>query len=94
MALNIIPNQGLDQGNTQVHVWGHNFPETLDKHYFCKFGNIIVNGTWESWNHIVCSSPAHLEGGVTLEVSPNVTDYTSNKVSHLNLDHNQIMYIF
>ena len=81
MALNIVPNQGIDRGNTQVHVWGHNFPKTMDKHYFCKFGNDIVNGTWIAWNHILCIAPAHPEGGVIVEVSPNASDYTNNRVS-------------
>ena len=79
-AINIIPNQGVDKGNTTVHVWGHNFPETSDNVYFCKFGSTIVSGTWKAWNHVVCLSPALPEGDVYLEVSPNGTDYTNNKV--------------
>ena len=80
MALTVVPNQGVDKGNTSVHIWGHNFPETADKTYFCKFGADVVRGTWEARNHVICPSPAQPEGEVILEVSPNGTIYTSNKV--------------
>lgn len=82
MALQVVPNQGSDKGGTVVHVWGHNFPDLIGHIYICKFGSEKVNGTWKAWNHVTCSAPQHEEGSVFLEVSPNGTDFTNNKVKH------------
>ncbi|XP_076092310.1 uncharacterized protein LOC143063814 [Mytilus galloprovincialis] len=80
MALQVVPNQGSDKGGTVVHVWGHNFPDLLGHMYICKFGSERVNGTWKAWNHVMCTAPQHEEGNVFLEVSPNGTDFTNNKI--------------
>ncbi|CAG2246407.1 unnamed protein product [Mytilus edulis] len=80
MALQVVPNQGSDKGGTVVHVWGHNFPDLLGHMYICKFGSERVNGTWKAWNHVMCTAPQHEEGSVFLEVSPNGTDFTNNKI--------------
>ncbi|KAL3847724.1 hypothetical protein ACJMK2_018620 [Sinanodonta woodiana] len=80
MALNIIPSQGTDKGGNLVHVWGHNFPETQNKTYFCTFGTNVSNGTWIAWNHVVCTAPALPSGDIILEISPNGTTYTDNKL--------------
>ncbi|KAL3847722.1 hypothetical protein ACJMK2_018618 [Sinanodonta woodiana] len=80
MTLNIIPSQGTDKGGNLVHVWGHNFPETQNKTYFCKFGTKVSNGTWIAWNHVVCTAPTLPSGDIILEISPNGTIYTYNKL--------------
>ena len=80
MVLNIIPNQGVDKGSTSVHIRGHNFPETEDESYLCKFGSDVVAGTWVATDHVICLSPARPEGEVIVEISPNGTVYTNNKV--------------
>ncbi|WAR18704.1 TEuncharacterized [Mya arenaria] len=80
-VLDIVPNQGLDKGGNSVHVWGHNFPETANHIYYCKFGITIANGTWIAWNHVVCVSPQNTEGSVMLEISPNGSKYTHDKLT-------------
>lgn len=77
-VLNVIPNQGLDKGENDVHVWGHNFPETDT--YYCKFDTDVVNGVWVAWNHVVCSAPRHADGIVSIEISPDGLEYSNNKV--------------
>ncbi|VDI49478.1 Hypothetical predicted protein [Mytilus galloprovincialis] len=79
-ALQVVPNQGSDKGGTVVHVWGHNFPDLTGHMYICKFGSERVNGTWKAWNHVTCTAPQHEEGSIFLEVSPNGTDFTNNKI--------------
>lgn len=78
-VLNIIPNQGLDRGGNDVHVWGHNFPQSDT--YQCKFDTDVVNGVWVASMHVVCSAPKHAEGIVSLEISPDGIEFSNNKVS-------------
>ena len=80
-VLYFTPSQGIDTGNSTVHVWGHNFPATSNKEYLCKFGTTIVKGTWEAWNHVTCLTPPQPKGNVSLEISPNGTHFTHNEVS-------------
>ncbi|XP_052092546.1 uncharacterized protein LOC127729013 [Mytilus californianus] len=80
MVLQVVPNQGSDKGGTVVHVLGHNFPDLIGHMYICKFGSERVNGTWKAWNHVACTAPQHEGGSVFLEVSPNGTDFTNNKI--------------
>ncbi|XP_071178471.1 uncharacterized protein [Mytilus edulis] len=80
-VLNIIPNQGLDRGGNDVHVWGHNFPQSDT--YKCKFDTDVVNGEWVASIHVVCSAPKHAEGIVSLDISPDGIEFSNNKVKYL-----------
>ena len=77
-VLDVVPRQGIDNGGNTVHVWGHNFQENSS--YICKFGNVISNGTWKAWDHVVCVAPKYPEGVVTVEISPDGVLFTNNKV--------------
>ncbi|KAH3691277.1 hypothetical protein DPMN_192027 [Dreissena polymorpha] len=77
-VLDVIPHEGLDKGGNTVHAWGQNFPESTS--YSCKFGNIISNGTWKAWDHVICVAPKHPEGVVTVEISPDGVQFTNNKI--------------
>ena len=80
MALTIMPDQGLDTGGNKVHVWGHNFPESSNHTYICKFGSTEVHGVWVALNHVVCIAPKHPEGSVIVELSADGLKYTNNQV--------------
>ncbi|XP_052075239.1 uncharacterized protein LOC127712684 [Mytilus californianus] len=80
-VLNVIPNQGLDRGGNDVHVWGHNFPQTDT--YKCKFDTDVVNGVWVASNHVVCSAPKHADGTVSLEISSDGIEFSNNQVKYL-----------
>ncbi|KAH3832132.1 hypothetical protein DPMN_105409 [Dreissena polymorpha] len=79
-VLDVVPRQGIDKGGNTVHVWGHNFQESSS--YVCKFGNVISNGTWKAWDHVVCVAPKHPEGVVTVEISQDGVHFTNNKIMY------------
>ncbi|CAC5421095.1 unnamed protein product [Mytilus coruscus] len=79
-VLNVIPNQGFDRGGNDVHVWGHNFPQTDT--YKCKFDTDVVNGVWVASNHVVCSVPKHADGTVSLEISSDGIEFSNNQVKY------------
>ncbi|WAR18316.1 WIF1-like protein [Mya arenaria] len=78
-VLQTLPSTGLDNGGYEVHIRGHNFPQSND--YFCKFGRTVSNGTWIGRTHVICAVPKHVEGRVYIEVSKDGQDYTDDKVS-------------
>jgi hypothetical protein len=79
-VLDISPSAGPDTGETLVHISGHNFPETVNGTYYCRFATTVVMGMWMSRERVTCLSPKHAKGNVVLEISPNDTDYTANRV--------------
>ena len=82
-ALTVSPSAGPDIGGTNVTIHGHNFPETANQTFYCRFGDVFVIGKWESVRLVTCATPPHIEGVVTVSISPNNTEYTNNKVYHV-----------
>ncbi|XP_048252814.1 uncharacterized protein LOC124134850 [Haliotis rufescens] len=78
-VLNIIPRSGPDTGGRDVHIWGHNFPETGNNIFLCRFDTIVVNGTRLSKEHIVCKHPQHPAGVISVEISPDGEHFTTNQ---------------
>lgn len=78
--LNVLPNEGSDKGGNLVHVRGHNFPQTINSSYVCRFGSVISNGTWLSNVHVICTAPQQQEGIVNLEISSDGKNFTNDKV--------------
>nr|XP_006822956.1 PREDICTED: uncharacterized protein LOC100371179 [Saccoglossus kowalevskii] len=80
MVLNIAPSRGPDVGGIVIQVTGHNF-EYSNHTYRCLFGDSEGLGQWISKELILCTTPPHIEGVVTVEVSPPGEDsFTSNGV--------------
>jgi hypothetical protein len=79
--LEIIPSSGPEKGGSDVHIWGHNFQETVNSTYKCRFGSIETDGKWLAKNHVVCIAPQQSEGEVTVEISTDGTEFTNDKVS-------------
>ncbi|XP_048249483.1 uncharacterized protein LOC124117067 [Haliotis rufescens] len=80
-VLNIIPSSGRDTGGTDVHIWGHNFPETENNIFFCRFDSTVVSGTRLSKEHITCKNPQHQAGIVIVEISPDGLQFTRNQTA-------------
>ncbi|XP_046548306.1 uncharacterized protein LOC124258284 [Haliotis rubra] len=80
-VLNIIPSSGPDTGGTDVHIWGHNFPETDNDIFYCRFDSTVVNGTRMSKEHVMCRNPQHQVGSITVEISPDGLQFTRNQTS-------------
>ncbi|XP_048249484.1 uncharacterized protein LOC124117058 [Haliotis rufescens] len=80
-VLNIIPSSGPDTGGTDVHIWGHNFPETENNIFFCRFDSTVVSGTRLSKEHIICKNPQHQARIVTIEISPDGLHFTRNQTA-------------
>jgi hypothetical protein len=70
------PASGLSSGGTRVVLEGSNFLNSLS--LVCRFGLIVVDSTFEGPTTLVCESPPHSPGDVTVEVSNNGVDYTSH----------------
>jgi hypothetical protein len=80
-VLEIIPSSGPEKGGYAVHIWGHNFQETVNGTYKCRFGSIETDGKWLTKNHVVCTAPQQSEGEVIVEISTDGTEFTNDKVS-------------
>ncbi|XP_046548308.1 uncharacterized protein LOC124258286 [Haliotis rubra] len=80
-VLNIIPSSGPDTGGTDVHIWGHNFPETDNNIFYCRFDSTVVNGTRMSKEHVMCRNAQHQAGSITVEISPDGLQFTRNQTS-------------
>lgn len=73
-------DRGPITGLTSVLLYGSNF--TGASHPLCRFGHIVVDGTVRSserWPPMECVAPAHVQDVVSLEVSLNGKDYTSDE---------------
>ncbi|XP_053379664.1 uncharacterized protein LOC128548542 isoform X2 [Mercenaria mercenaria] len=81
-VLEIIPSRGPEKGGNDVHVWGHNFLESLSGAYKCRFGDTKTDGKWLAWNHVLCTAPRLPEGEVTLEVSPDGSKFTNDRQTY------------
>jgi hypothetical protein len=92
-VLQVLPNEGSDKGGNLVHVWGHNFPQTSNNMYTCKFGSSYSNGTWLDKGHVICIAPQRQEGVVFLEISPDGKNFTNDKVSVLFLFFKEQTYL-
>ncbi|CAG2246401.1 unnamed protein product [Mytilus edulis] len=80
-VLQVVPNQGSDKGGTVVHVWGHNFPDLTGHIYICKFGSereSMEHGKLGTMSRVLHHSTK--KGSIFLDVSPNGTDFTNNKI--------------
>lgn len=70
----VFPVQGPKKGNFSVLLDGGPF-HTTDE-IFCKFAEVAVQATWNSFDEILCMAPPHLPGTFPLEVTVNGQDYT------------------
>lgn len=70
----VFPVQGPVTGNFSVLLDGGPF-HTTDE-IFCKFAEVAVQATWNSFDEILCMAPPHLPGTYPLEVTVNGQDYT------------------
>jgi hypothetical protein len=69
-------------GGEMIRVFGSGFiPDVdLEGQMICRFGTTIVQGKFISSSEILCPSPVYPSGNVTLEVSMNAKDYSTNGV--------------
>ena len=74
----LLPNYGLDVGNTPVFLTGMNFFNSSA--LSCRFGAKTVKAVFLSQNTIFCLSPPQSPGSVDLEASNNGIDYTSSRL--------------
>jgi hypothetical protein len=73
-VLSISPSAGPETGSTQVTVVGANFVDS--KSLLCRFGaTASVPARWESSSKIVCATPSHMPGSVSVEVTNNDADF-------------------
>jgi len=73
----LLPSQGPDTGGAQVTCIGKNF---LDSHNsVCMFGDAIATGVnLLSSSLVVCVSPSHSSGNVTVSFSNNGADFSAS----------------
>ena len=77
---NVLPTTGPVDGHTVVTVYGSNFIGSMP--LLCAFGTTIqVSASWKSSSELRCESPSEVSGTVSVEVSNNNQDYTSDAVS-------------
>ena len=75
----VVPSSGPTEGGTVVSVYGRNFIDSDSLN--CRFGNdSVVSGRWVSSDRVECEMPALSAADVSIEITNNGMDYTSNKV--------------
>jgi len=68
----------LADGGTYVTVTGINFVDTPLLR--CKFDQLLINATFVDTSTAICISPPHPVGNVSVEITNNNQDYTSDNV--------------
>ncbi|OWZ22617.1 hypothetical protein PHMEG_0002652 [Phytophthora megakarya] len=74
----VFPSLGPATGNFSVRITGGPFRKS--DAIRCKFGEIVVVGSWVSYDEILCVAPPHSRGVFTLEVTRNAQDYSDTLV--------------
>lgn len=89
----VNPDTGSSDGGTTVQVHGGPFDDITPTELLCRFGSIIVNGTWINSDVISCVTPAltNVRGNetksVSVAVSINGADFSlSTRVFHYKPD--------
>ena len=77
----LTPTSGPATGGSAVTVNGANFVNTAN--LMCRFGAVIMPATYTTATRLVCQSPAGAIGSVSVEVTNNNQDYTSNSIAFL-----------
>ena len=76
----VFPVTGPQRGNTTVTVFGHDFVPDVE-FLKCRFaGSAPVYTTWITSSELRCVSPPYPPGVVSLEITNNNQDYTSDGV--------------
>lgn len=77
----VEPPNGSPLGGTVVNVTGVNFESG---NIACKFGTLapVMADVFHSSSFIVCTTPAHVSGVVSLEVSNNNADFHNSSVTY------------
>ncbi|GMF36546.1 unnamed protein product [Phytophthora fragariaefolia] len=81
VTASVFPPLGPTTGNFTVRITGGPFRKTDAVR--CKFAEIVVVGTWTSYDEILCTGPPHTPGVFTLEVTRNAQDYTDTHIPFL-----------
>ena len=79
--LTLTPSQGPSEGQTRLIIEGQHFSRRAAEYgiLMAKFNTTVVGITeYVSGGALVCLSPQHLPGAVTIEVSNNLQQYTSD----------------
>jgi len=71
----IYPASSTITGNVSIDIYGG--PFFSNEGLFCKFGEAIVPGTYQSPTQVTCVTPSHASGSYALEVAQNGQDYTT-----------------
>ena len=79
-VLSIRPQSGSMNGGTKVFINGTNFNSTGT--FKCAFGDRVVEAEFVSPSSITCISPSGHVGRVSVEVTSNGVDYTTNFVQY------------
>ena len=79
-VLSIRPQSGSMNGGTKVFINGTNFNSTGT--FKCAFGDRVVEAEFVSSSSITCISPSGHVGRVSVEVTSNGVDYTTNFVQY------------
>ena len=79
VSAEISPQSGPITGGTVVSIGGQNF---FRSHLLrCSFGDVTdVYATYVNESTLLCISPPHAAGNVSVEVSVNAQDYTNDGI--------------
>lgn len=81
----VVPATGSTQGGTRVVVLGTNFEDTPA--LLVKFDNIAVIPEYYGAGTLICITPRHIPGQVSVTVSNNAKDYGKSKGTFTFEDH-------
>ncbi|XP_070537546.1 uncharacterized protein [Ptychodera flava] len=81
VVLSVIPTRGSESGGTLIRVQGIHFAAVQGNKYHCRFGSNVTDGIRVSSELIICITPPHSVGFVSVEISiTSAIEFTSNNV--------------
>ena len=59
----------------------------------CRFGNDVVSGRWVSSDRVECEVPALSTADISIEITNNGMDYTSNRMQFTVLPESNVTFV-
>jgi hypothetical protein len=79
VVVGIVPNNGLESGHLPVFFLGSNFQNSSGI-LECKFGSYTISAVFISDSLLMCTSPPHPSGAVTVEVTVDGVTWSNSRL--------------
>ncbi len=79
VVIGMVPNNGLESGQSPVFILGSNFRNSSET-LACRFGSYSNSAYFLSDSVLMCISPPHPSGAVTVEVTVNGFTWSNTRL--------------